>query len=82
MVSSSERVVRGSLAAKGTRQPVWRTPGFAIGAPNAAAILTGRASDLCWREAKRPVSAAVWSCEVVRQHDGVPMAEPFRRRQG
>ncbi len=31
----------------------------AIGTPNTAAPLTGRASDLCWHDAKRPVSVAV-----------------------
>jgi hypothetical protein len=33
--------------------------GSASGAPNTAAVLTGRASDLCWRDAKQPVIAAV-----------------------
>ena len=30
-----------------------------IGTPNTAAALTGRASEVCWREAKRPVSRGV-----------------------
>jgi S-adenosylmethionine synthetase len=59
MMSSLRTAVRGSFAAKGTRQAVGRTYGFAIGGPNTAAGLTGRASDLGWRDAKQPVSAAV-----------------------
>ncbi len=33
--------------------------GSGIDAPNTAAAVTGRASELCWRDAKRPVNAAV-----------------------
>src|SRR5258708_18283375 len=71
MVSSFGRVVRGSFAPKGTRQPVWRTHGSAIGALNTAGALTGRASDLCWRNAKRPVKQRRSRAE----HAGGPMAE-------
>jgi len=78
-VSSNERVVRGSFAPRGTRQPRLEDTGYAINTESTGAVLTGRASDLCWHDAKRPVSAAMRSStsDETRGHHS---RSPRRRR--
>src|SRR6202040_2225348 len=59
MVSSSEWVVVVPSRLEEPDNPSRGHTARRIGTPNTAAALTGRASDLCWREAKRPVSCGV-----------------------